>query len=211
MKRFIYNNKKIIILVSFIIFIIFLIIIKISIYKDNNVYVDIDEDRDVELNEKENNNKDNELFYVDIKGAVVNPGVYALDSNKRIIDAIKMAGGFLDNSDTSLINLSKYIEDEMVIVVYTREELESNNNIDYSFNDAYYDVGSSNNIDKVLININVASFDELISLSGIGEVKARAIIAYREENGKFNNIEDIKNVSGIGNSVYEKIKDFITV
>lgn len=126
-----------------------------------------------------------------------------------------MAGGLLDNSDTTNINLSKYVTDEMVIVIYTKEELEKiNNSIDYSFNDAYQDYNNSKNKssdNNNLININSASLEELKTLPGIGDTKAKSIIDYRESNGKFNSIEDIQNVKGIGSSLYEKIKNNITV
>ena len=220
MKKFIYDNKKIVMIVSLIVLFLFIVIIKICIKKDDYVIVDNNsEDIDLKTSDKEDN-KDNKLYYVDVKGAVVNPGVYAVESDKRVIDVIKMAGGLLDNSDTTYINLSKYISDEMVIVIYTKEELNNSNTIDYSFNDAYLDISSNNNDNnkkndstnsKTLININSASMEELTSLSGIGDSKAKAIISYREENGKFNSIEDIMNVKGIGSSIYEKIKNYITV
>jgi len=165
-----------------------------------------------------------ELYYVDVKGAVNQPGVYALEVGKRVKDAIEIAGGLRDDADTSLINLARVIFDEMVVVIYTRDEVIRSNTkfeINTSVNDAYKNV-SDNNVDNVgddsssddvnkLININTASIDELVSLSGIGQSKAEAIISYREENGNFSTIEDILNVSGIGSSVFEKIKNDITV
>ena len=210
MKSIIYKNKKKVIIISIILIILILTLLKINISKKDESVV-IKEDN--ELLKKEE--KDNNLYYVDIKGAVANPGVYSIESNKRVIDAIKMAGGLLDNSDTTNINLSKYVTDEMVIVIYTKEELEQiNNSIDYSFNDAYQDYNNSKNKssdNNNLININSASLEELKTLPGIGDTKAKSIIDYRESNGKFNSIEDIQNVKGIGSSLYEKIKNNITV
>jgi competence protein ComEA len=168
-----------------------------------------------------NDEEEDDLCYVDVKGAVVNPGVYAIESNKRVEDAIKLAGGIREDGDTSLINLAKAVWDEMVIVVYTKDEVVQNNQtntINTSANDAYTSSNdssavSSSNSDQSssIININTASIDELKTLSGIGESKAQAIIDYREENGNFSSIEDIMNVSGIGQSIYEKIKKYITV
>ena len=214
MKSIIYKNKKKVIIISIILIILILTLLKINISKKDESVV-IKEDNELLKKEEKDKSKDNNLYYVDIKGAVANPGVYSIESNKRVIDAIKMAGGLLDNSDTTNINLSKYVTDEMVIVIYTKEELEKiNNSIDYSFNDAYQDYNNSKNKssdNNNLININSASLEELKTLPGIGDTKAKSIIDYRESNGKFNSIEDIQNVKGIGSSLYEKIKNNITV
>ena len=117
----------------------------------------------------------------------------------RVKDVIELAGGLTSDSDTSNINLAKIIEDEMVININSVNDNSGNN---YSMN--------SNNLSD-LININTASLEQLMTLSGIGESKARSIISYRKENGNFNEIEDITKVSGIGQALYEKIKDYITV
>ena len=214
MKSIIYKNKKKVIIISIILIILILTLLKINISKKDESVV-IKEDNELLKKEEKDKSKDSNLYYVDIKGAVANPGVYSIESNKRVIDAIKMAGGLLDNSDTTNINLSKYVTDEMVIVIYTKEELEQiNNSIDYSFNDAYQDYNNSKNKssdNNNLININSASLEELKTLPGIGDTKAKSIIDYRESNGKFNSIEDIQNVKGIGSSLYEKIKNNITV
>lgn len=167
-------------------------------------------------------------IYVDIKGAVKNPGVYEINKDSRIIDVIKKAGDLRKDADTSVINLSKKVKDEMFIVIYTKEEIESYKEkmipstkiikeveekiiCPDNDNDACVSKGSSNisNISEV-ININTASKEELMKLSGIGEGKAKQIIEYRNNN-PFNSIEDIKNVKGIGDSLYEKIKNNIEV
>ena len=168
---------------------------------------------------------------VDIKGEVVNPGVYELKENDRVSDAIKISGGLTENADTELINLSKSLKDEMVIIIYNKNEIEEIRKtqnqpetiIKYiekkctcpdTTNDACIkkEVNSEleENKDKK-ISINTASLEELLEITGIGETKAKAIIKYREENGSFETIEDIKNVSGIGESTFEKIKNNITV
>ena len=179
------------------------------------------------LNDISNNTKDSEeeIYLVDIKGAINNPGVYKVPVGTRVNDVINMAGGLTDNADTSLINLSKLVIDEMVIIIYTKDEVQNSNLVntvikvvekecvcpnienDSCINDKITDT-ITNGSGKV--NINTASMEELSKLDGIGESKAQAIIKYREENGNFKTIEDITNVSGIGSSVYEKIKDNIT-
>ncbi len=179
---------------------------------------------------KEEISKEDIYYYVDIKGAVNNPGIYRLKEESRVQDVINSSGGLKENADTSLINLSKKIFDEMVIVVYTKDEIEKYKNKEenlieqnnkvvdnlvekYVNNDALFEDNKSNQEENKneLININTATKDQLLTISGIGESKANSIIKYREENGNFNCIEDIKNVSGIGDSLFEKIKEFITV
>ncbi len=179
------------------------------------------------LNDISNNTKDSEeeVYLVDIKGAINNPGVYKVPVGTRVNDVINAAGGLTDNADTSLINLSKLVIDEMVIIIYTKDEVQNSNLVntvikvvekecvcpnienDSCINDKITDTITGGN---GKVNINTASMDELSKLDGIGESKAQAIIKYREENGNFKTIEDITNVSGIGSSVYEKIKDNIT-
>lgn len=179
---------------------------------------------------KENNNlNDIKTVFVDVKGAVNQPGVYEIDEERRIIDAINLAGGLSDNADTINLNLSKKVKDEMYIVIYTKEEIYNyklNNEIKNepivcaslecdcpdTSNDACIQE-ESNFKDEITnkISINSASKEELMKLSGIGESKANAIISYREENGNFKSLDDIKKVSGIGESLYENIKDNITL
>lgn len=184
-------------------------------------------------------NKDDEntskTVFVDIKGAVNAPGVYELEEGKRIIDVINLAGGLSDNANTINLNLSKKLTDEMYVVVYTKNEIaeykKNNGNTNEIIcasnecvcpdtnNDACISQGGSKNStsnnasDRIdgKVSINTAGLDELMKLSGIGESKANAIISYRQENGSFKTIEEIKNVSGIGDAVFEKIKDDITI
>lgn len=174
--------------------------------------------------EKEEKTK-NETVLVDVKGEVNTPGVYELTSNNTVIDAINKAGGLTKISDTSNINLSKKLEDEMVIIVYSKAEIQkmeedkivcppcNNACITEEDEKAKLDEKEENTAETPMgkININTADKTTLQTLDGIGETKAKAIIEYRNKNGNFKTIEDIKNVSGIGDSVYEKIKDNITV
>ena len=192
-------------------------------------------------------------YYVDIKGEVLNPGVYEVSANSRIIDVINKAGGLTKNADVSLLNLSKKVIDEMNIKIYSKSEVktakenlkkepevieiikeiekecvcpdnnivcsESNKNdiliVEDNSNENISSNNNINNDDKKdnntsLININTATKEELMTIPNIGESKADKIIEYRNKN-KFEKIEDILNVSGIGESIFEKIKTYITV
>lgn len=164
-----------------------------------------------EIEQEESNSK---KVIVDIKGMINNPGVYEVDSDLRVNDVIELAGGLKEGADTSNINLAKLVSDEMTIIIYSTEEvLEKFKqevcicNCPYIQNDACI---NSNNDDN-LININTAGIEELTTLTGIGDVKAEAIIKYRSEVGKFKTKEELLNVEGIGEALFEKIKDNITV
>ncbi len=167
---------------------------------------------------------------IDIKGNIQNPGVYEMPEGSRVIDAINMAGGLLENSNTSLINLSQKLKDEMIIIIYTNDQIEQykndNKKIEYVYvevekcpdtiNDACINKSEerqqqADNTTNSLISINDASIEQLTTLPGIGKSKANDIIEYRNQNGKFQTIDDIKKVKGIGESVFEKIKDSITI
>lgn len=194
-RIFVRTNKKYIIVIIPIVIILLLIVIKLIIISSNKVEIEDDEN----LNASKEEYLDDEYYYVDIKGCIKNPGVYKLIKGSRVKDVIELAGGLTSDSDTSNINLAKIIEDEMVININSVNDNSGNN----------YGMNSTNLSD--LININTASLEQLMTLSGIGESKAKSIISYREENGNFNEIEDITKVSGIGQALYEKIKDYITV
>ena len=161
-----------------------------------------------------------ETIFIDIKGEIKYPGVYEIQLDDRVIDAVQMAGGFTDEATTDNVNLSKRLKDETVIIIpsYLKnyDNITIKNDYEIDSNDDIVQSEETENDEKIesssnLININTASVVELMSLDGIGESKAKAIIEYRDINGDFENILDIKNVSGIGESIYEKIKDYITV
>lgn len=178
----------------------------------------------------ENVTEEINIIKVNIKGAVVNPGVYELDSNSRVEDAINISGGLTENADTSIINLSRKLNDESVIIIYTKEEvkkiksgnvviqyIEKECNCPEYENSACIDpdtlINDNSNEDDSnnKISLNKATLKELQTLSGIGESKAKAIIEYREKNGLFKSIEEIKKVKGIGDAVFNKIKENITI
>ena len=223
--------RKIIYPLTIILFVfIFIGIIVIKNNLNKNKYNEIEMTNDIikeENNEKEISKIESIKYNIDIKGAVKKPGVYQLDSNLTVNDAIKIAGGLTNEADTSIINLAKKITDEMVIIVYTKEEVKKSNIVDTVIkvvekecicpnieNDGCLNNEITDNItnkeESSLVNINTASIEELQTLSGIGESKAKKIVEYREKNGNFKNIEDIKNVEGIGESLYETIKIHIT-
>ncbi len=134
-------------------------------------------------------------------GAVRNEGVYELPSDARIDDALKAAGEFADGADTSAINRADRLYDGQQVY--------------FPYQDEHYTVdevtGQSGGENNGLVNINNADKETLMTLSGIGAAKAENIIKYREANGAFGQIEDIKNVNGIGDSIYRKIEEYITV
>lgn len=161
-----------------------------------------------------------EVVRVEIKGEVLTPGVYELPINSRVIDLITTAGGLTENAVLTNINQAKKLTDEMVVVVYNKNDLVEEVKTEYVYlectcpevkNDACIEQEEEENeIKDNKISINNASIEELTSLSGIGEKTATKIIEYRKET-PFETIEDIKKVSGIGDSLYEKIKDYITI
>ncbi len=227
--------------------------------------------------------KEEEKFYVEVKGEVKYPGVYEASQSTIIDDVITDAGGLTKNAYTDNINMSRKVSDELVIYVYNKNDIAkttepkeesktcSPNIVDSNIEDSSLEDEDSNeeisddpNIkdtmvnepclcptyditectdekkseivadhkeeetytkdtwenedtkdvfeeENSLVNINTASKEELMSLNYIGEAKAKAIIEYRENNGLFKNLEDLKNVKGIGNALFEKIKNYITI
>ncbi len=143
------------------------------------------------------------IVVVDVKGQVALPGVYTLSANKRVLDAITLAGGLLPTADERMLNLAAKLVDEMVIYVPTEGE-------QTPITGQIAQVPGATS-DSDLININTSDENELMTLSGIGPSKAKAIIIYREENGLFQSIEQVKEVSGIGDQTFEAIKDFISI
>ena len=208
--KYIKDNKKILIILLIITLLIGGLIYFFRLDNKDNEDITYIETTTKLVEETKTNN------YVDVKGSVKKPGVYEFKENDRVIDAIKLAGGLTKNADTSNINLSKKLKSEMVIVINTKSELKNNNNLTcdavctrevIEVNNCIETENKTNN----KININTADINKLTELDGIGESKAKTIIEYRTTNGLFKNIEDIKNISGIGESLYNKIKDKITV
>jgi competence protein ComEA len=143
-------------------------------------------------------------FVVDIKGAVQKPAIYTLSKGARVNDVVNLAGGFTEQADTKSVNLAQKLTDEMVIYVASLgESVASSSTAKPESN------GAGNPGDKV--NINTADVTQLQTLSGVGAKRAQDIIDYRESHGNFKTIEELANVSGIGEKTIEKLKESITV
>lgn len=203
-------------------------IINNNIYEEKNNTVELaDTEENSETKEKkqstEEDKKENNNIFVHICGAVNNPGIVELKNNSRIIDAINAGGGLTANADVSYVNLAYIISDGIKIYIPTVEEIER---ISFEYlstecgdniieNRSFKEKSIVNNVNiysaKFQININTATESELDSLPGIGPSIANKIILYRNSNGKFNSIDEIKNVSGIGDAKFESIKEFIFI
>jgi competence protein ComEA len=177
--------------------IIFIIILNQDLFDDqNNELTPIDAFVDNEQNTAETSIET--TIIVDIKGEVAQPGIYEVEIQSRINDVINLAGGFSAEADQTSVNLAQKVQDEMMIIVPKLGEITPNGAVD---------TGSST--EKV--RINYATQDEVETLSGIGPSKAEAIIQYRDENGLFTNVEDLLQISGIGEKTLENIRDDIQI
>lgn len=219
-KYILEKYKKIIIIVLIILFILIgLIVSFFSKTKDEIEYTEYENIIDIEK-KLESNNEEEKKVKVDIKGFIKNPGVYELSSESRVLDVINAAGGLLENANTEYLNLSRKLTDEMVIIIYSNDEinqldeenskLENNANIDKD--NIVNNISSSDSTEtnsENVISLNTGTISELMTLKGIGESKAKLIIEYREINGGFKSIEELKNIKGIGESTYSKIKEYI--
>lgn len=141
---------------------------------------------------------------VDVKGAVVQPGVYTVPTESRVYEVIEKAGGFLADANQNAVNLAMRISDELIVYVPTEDEDTALIQIDMN-----QSVHSSRDDD--MVDINSATDVELQTLSGVGPAKAASIIQYREEHGPFASIEDLMQVSGIGEKSFESLKESIKV
>lgn len=228
MKKLNLKQKKIIA----IILIILVIIAYYYLYLKNST--EEISNQDLEVNNTQESNQTNEteketeeIIVVHISGAVNIEGIVELEAGSRIANAIEKAGGVKENADMTDINLAYPLEDGMKIHIPTKEETEANKNNENMIDESYIisssggvsskedtnstQGSSSTSTSSKKVNINTATQEELDTLPGIGPSIASKIIDYREQNGKFNSIEEIKEVSGIGDAKYEKIKDSITI
>ena len=201
-----------------IIAIILITIIGIGIYCYTNAIENTSEEEIENVLEVAQTNTTKETeeknIFVHIAGCVQKEGMLELSSNSRIADAIEKAGGLTQEADLSDINLAYLLEDGMKIYIPNQNERQENNektkNIPKEENTPSMQIQDTNTKQDV-ININTATQEELDTLPGIGPATAAKIIAYRKEKGKFNNKEEIKEVSGIGEAKYEKIKEYISI
>ncbi len=161
------------------------------------------------------------VWTIDVKGAVNNPNVYKVPIGTRIYEILDIAGGLTDEATTENINLSKKVTDEMVIYIYKQDEYIAKNKCIVT--NEYYGEISKEITEKTSIiseteknetkkiNINTATQEELMTINGLGEKKVANIIEYRKEHKSFKKIEELKEVNGIGEALYEKIKNYCTI
>ena len=202
---------------------------------EDNVEVVVEESEinsndNIEEGEESKKTYDNTIIeekkiFVYITGEVINPGVVILNEGSRIVDAINAAGGTTSNANVTKVNLVFILEDGMKINIPNNSDLKSNSDFEYitlnsgdGRNDDYIKNESDSESTKSsysksydIVNINTATQTELETLPGIGPSLALKIINYRNENGKFSSIDEIKNVSGIGESKFEELKKYVNI
>ncbi|AST98124.1 helix-hairpin-helix domain-containing protein [Shouchella clausii] len=159
----------------------------------------LEESEEAELEEE----TEDGVLVVDVKGMVASPGVYELEVGSRLFEAIEKAGGFTDSANREGVNLALRLEDEMVVYVPEEGEEEGAGPV------LAVEMNETDHEDT--ININEATEADLLTLQGVGPSKAAAIIGYREENGPFATVEELMNVSGIGEKTFEALEPFIRV
>lgn len=163
-------------------------------------------------------------IYVDVDGAVLQPGVYSLPDNARVFDAVDAAGGLLPEACSEILNQAEHVSDGQKLYIITKEEWEVQKELGGSQEWTGTQEGTGKQgqngtqgtqkqaeQDDGLVDLNRATESELCTLPGIGQTRAQAIIAYREASGGFRSIDEIQNVSGIKSGTYEKIKNKIKV
>lgn len=167
--------------------------------------------------------EEEKTLVVHICGAVSAPGVYELPAGSRIIDAVEAGGGFLPEADEACCNLAEEIVDGCQIYIMTKSEscadgqtekkagIQTSPDSDMQTTDRNVRSNSATALENGLVNLNTADVAALMTLPGIGESRAKAIISYREQHGAFAQIEDIMKISGIKQAAFSKIKDKITV
>ena len=175
---------------------IFLIAIFFKTTDDIEYTEPVEVNNSVSANEETEEVIDNEYIYVEIKGAVKHPDVYKISKDARIKDLI-ILGDPLPNAYLNSINQSEKLHDEKSVYVPVKGEV--------------VEIKESETSDKIVVNINTATKDELMRLNGVGEKKAETIIEYREENGLFNKKEDLMNIPGIGQKTFENLQEHIEI
>jgi len=186
-------NKKVTIII--LLFIILCLIGTIFSNYENDVIIsnNIVENSEYSISGNEN------YIFVHIEGAVENPGIKKVILGTRLYELLELSGGESKEADLSKINLASILKDEQKIFIpYKQEEIDNF-------------TSNNTNDSKKLVNINTATKSELLLLPGVGEKMANKIITYRNENGFFNSTDELKNVSGIGESKFNKIQDLITI
>ncbi|PAE38468.1 helix-hairpin-helix domain-containing protein [Bacillus sp. 7884-1] len=173
---------------------------------ENIVPQEIKEEKDIPQVQEEI--QEPEMIMVDVKGQVTMPGVYSTSQGERVIDVIHRAGGLTENADESQVNFAEHVQDAMVIYIPAKGEAVINVPAGTTVNPSNTGGGIGK---EAKVNVNKADETQLQNLPGIGPSKAAAITEYRETSGPFKSIEDLKNISGIGDKTFEKLKDLITI
>ncbi len=222
MKDFNLKDNKIIVVVCIIIIIIFFCVF---FYTRSNLESEYNEVNNYDILQNETNieeNEDDTKIFVHVTGAVKNEGIVEIKEEGRIADAVEAANGFTEEADISQINLAYKLEDGQKIYIPSikDEKIKEEEKVlekEYVTDEAGDDIIIEDDISSVKskkdgkININTAMESELEEIPGVGESTAKKIIEYRKNNGKFKEIEDIKNVSGIGDSKFENMREKICV
>ncbi|MBU3189740.1 helix-hairpin-helix domain-containing protein [Clostridium bowmanii] len=149
---------------------------------------------------------------VDIKGAVKVPGVYEIKKDSRVTDLIKLAGGVTDDADLNVTNLSEKLKDEECVMIYKKGEKDKVQDLQGNITSPTISSPTASTTTKdAIINLNTATKEELKTLTGVGDIKADAIIKYREENGGFKTVEELTKVGGIGEKTLSKFIDKVDI
>lgn len=156
-------------------------------------------------NESSGISENSAVIYVDVRGQVNAPGVYEFPEGSRVFEAIEKAGGMTEDASETFLNQAEKLSDGQQIYVPSKKEVESTALIQKTEKE------ESEGTAEKKVNINTATKEELMTLNGIGEAKAEAIIRYRDQEGGFQSIEDIKKIEGIKEGVFHKVKDRITI
>lgn len=177
-----------------------------SVLKEMDTVVEEVQEPEVDQEESDVQTEAEETIFVDVCGAVQQPGVYELPAGSRIFQAIALAGGLTEEAESRLINQAVVLTDGQQIRVYTKEESE-NQQIAAAADQNAGVQGTA----ETKINLNQADKNTLMTLPGIGEAKAEAILVYRQEKGRFSSVEELMQVEGIKDKLYEKLKDKVMV
>ncbi len=199
-KRYINKNSKLIFKILVILGIIIVSAV-VNFRQNHSDEIDLNKvDSGSETTSQQTANS--EKYYVDISGEVKNPGVYQVKKGTRLVDLIEKAGGLTQKANLDAINQASFVEDGSKIIIPSKDGSSESSGETGETSSGITATGK--------VNINQASQDELMTLPGVGAVIAQRIIEYRSAN-RFGSIEDIKNVKGIGDATYEKLKDLIAV
>ncbi|MHA8138587.1 helix-hairpin-helix domain-containing protein [Lactobacillaceae bacterium Scapto_B20] len=164
----------------------------------------------------QNGSDNGSKLVVDIKGGVKSPGVYQMVIDQRVADLVEAAGGFSSMADRKNVNLARKLTDQQVVYIPIKGEIKENLHLNNARDDQSIVAAADNSISNSTgnddkININTADKQQLQSISGIGEKKAENIVSYRQQHGNFKSIDEIKNTDGIGDKMFENIKNQITI